>query len=69
MTQDSTRYDVVVIGAGMAGHCTALEAARQGGRVLLLEKTALYGGSTRMCGGAFAFAGTEVQKKNDIPDS
>jgi fumarate reductase flavoprotein subunit len=62
-------YDVIVVGAGMAGHCTALEAARQGARVLLLEKTALYGGSTRMCGGAFAFAGTEVQKRNGIADS
>ncbi|MDB5820471.1 MAG: hypothetical protein JWQ11_4111 [Rhizobacter sp.] len=69
MIQDSTSYDVVVIGAGMAGHCTALEAARQGGRVLLLEKTALHGGSTRMCGGAFAFAGTDVQKEKGIPDS
>lgn len=67
--KDPSKFDVIVIGAGMAGHCAAIEAARQGGHVLLLEKTALYGGSTRMCGGAFAFAGTEVQKKNDIPDS
>lgn len=62
-------YEVVVVGAGMAGHCAALEAARQGKSVLLLEKTAEYGGSTRMCGGAFAFAGTEVQKENGIEDS
>ncbi|GAA5232314.1 FAD-dependent oxidoreductase [Verticiella sediminum] len=62
-------YDVIVVGAGMAGHCAALEAARIGGRVLLLEKTARYGGSTRMCGGAFAFAGTEVQQRNGIDDS
>lgn len=63
------QHDVVVIGAGMAGHCAAIEAARLGARVLLLEKTELYGGSTRMCGGAFAFAGTEVQRRNEIPDS
>lgn len=62
-------YEVIVVGAGMAGHCTAIEAARQGGRVLLLEKTGLYGGSTRMCGGAFAFAGTAVQKAMGIEDS
>lgn len=62
-------FDLIVIGAGMAGHCAALEGARQGGRVLLLEKTDRYGGSTRMCGGAFAFAGTAVQKAQGVPDS
>lgn len=61
--------DVIVIGAGMAGHCTALEAAQSGAAVLLLEKSAHYGGSTAMCGGAFAFAGTDVQQANGIQDS
>ena len=64
-----SEFDLIVIGAGMAGHCAALEGARQGASVLLLEKTERYGGSTRMCGGAFAFAGTEVQKRNGIADS
>jgi fumarate reductase flavoprotein subunit len=62
-------FDVIVVGAGLAGHCAALEAARLNGSVLLLEKTARYGGSTRMCGGAFAFAGTEVQKQAGIADT
>lgn len=65
----STSFDLIVIGAGMAGHCATLEAAQRGARALLLEKTAEYGGSTMMCGGAFAFAGTEIQKKMEIPDS
>ncbi|MBF3851510.1 FAD-dependent oxidoreductase [Burkholderia pseudomallei] len=69
MEKDSNLYDLIVVGAGMAGHCAALEAANLGGRVLLLEKTDVYGGSTRMCGGAFAFAGTEIQKRNGIEDS
>ncbi|GAA4333015.1 FAD-dependent oxidoreductase [Pigmentiphaga soli] len=69
MQDRSTDFDLIVVGAGMAGHCTALEGARQGGRVLLLEKTERYGGSTRMCGGAFAFAGTDIQKKLGIEDS
>ena len=68
-TNQPSSFDVVVIGAGMAGHCAALEAAQRGARALLLEKTAAYGGSTMMCGGAFAFAGTEIQKKMAIPDS
>jgi fumarate reductase flavoprotein subunit len=67
--KDFDRYNLIVVGAGMAGHCAALEAAHLGGRVLLLEKTDVYGGSTRMCGGAFAFAGTEIQKKSGIEDS
>ncbi|MGI4816192.1 MAG: FAD-dependent oxidoreductase [Janthinobacterium lividum] len=69
MSTTQQAFDVIVIGAGMAGHCTALEAARQGGAVLLLEKTARYGGSTRMCGGAFAFAGTAAQQKSGVQDT
>ncbi|MEP7102319.1 MAG: FAD-dependent oxidoreductase [Burkholderiales bacterium] len=65
----TTAVDVIVVGAGMAGHCTALEAANAGAVVLLLEKAARYGGSTRMCGGAFAFAGTDVQQANGITDN
>jgi fumarate reductase flavoprotein subunit len=68
-SNQSPSFDVIVIGAGMAGHCAALEAAQRGARALLLEKTAEYGGSTMMCGGAFAFAGTAIQKKLEIPDS
>ena len=69
MSVDILDFDVIVVGAGMAGHCAALEAARHNASVLLLEKTERYGGSTRMCGGAFAFAGTEVQKQNGIADT
>ena len=39
-----TGYDVVVIGAGVAGVSAALAAARLGKRVLLVEKTTLPGG-------------------------
>lgn len=62
-------FDVVAVGAGMAGHCTALAGAQAGARVALLEKMAQYGGSTAMCGGAFAFAGTDVQREKGIADS
>lgn len=66
---ENPKYDLIVIGAGIAGLCAALEAAHHDARVLLLEKTSQFGGSTRMCGGAFAFAGTDVQKASAIPDS
>jgi fumarate reductase flavoprotein subunit len=69
VSKEIEEFDVIVVGAGLAGHCAALEAAHQKGSVLLLEKTDRYGGSSRMCGGAFAFAGTDIQKKNAIVDT
>ena len=65
----TTVADIVVVGAGMAGHCTALAAAEAGAQVLWLEKTPAPGGSTAMCGGALAFAGTDIQKAKGIQDS
>jgi fumarate reductase flavoprotein subunit len=62
-------YDVIVVGAGWAGHCAAIAALESGARTLLLEKTELYGGSSAMCGGSFAFAGTDIQLENGIKDS
>jgi len=50
-----TRCEVLVLGAGMAGHCAALAAAEAGADVLLLEKAAQPGGSSAMAGGIFLF--------------
>ncbi len=44
-------YDLVVAGAGAAGMTAAAVAASQGMRVLLVEKTALVGGTTAWSGG------------------
>jgi fumarate reductase flavoprotein subunit len=52
--------DVVVLGAGIAGHCAALAAAEAGAQVLLLEKASQPGGSSAMAGGGFVFAGTDL---------
>lgn len=62
-------FDVVVVGAGMAGHCAALAGAQAGAHVLWVEKQSQPGGSTAMCGGALAFAGTDLQKAKGIQDS
>lgn len=62
-------FDVVVIGAGLAGHCAALSAAENGAQVALLEKTAKPGGSTLMSAGSFAFSGTDLQRAAGIEDS
>ena len=61
--------DVVVIGFGGAGACAALESARAGASVLLLEKTAVPGGSTTLSGGIVYAAGTKFQKSEGIEDT
>lgn len=43
--------DVLVIGSGAAGMCAAAVAKLQGLEVLLVEKTAFYGGTTALSGG------------------
>jgi succinate dehydrogenase/fumarate reductase flavoprotein subunit len=66
----SDEFDVVVVGFGMAGGSAALEAARSGARVLVLERAAVYGGTSAMAGGHFYLGGgTAVQKATGIEDS
>ncbi len=67
---DTPAYDVVVVGFGIAGGCAALEAARAGARVLLLEKAAVHGGTSAMSGGHFYLgAGTAVQQATGHEDT
>jgi succinate dehydrogenase/fumarate reductase flavoprotein subunit len=48
----SSSYDVVVIGAGAAGMSAALFAAIGGARTLLVEKTAVVGGTSALSAGS-----------------
>lgn len=70
---DAESYDVVVVGFGIAGGCAALEAARalgDNGRVLLLERAAVHGGTSSMSGGHFYLGGgTAVQRATGHDDS
>lgn len=66
----SDEVDVVVIGFGIAGGCAALEAARAGARVILLERAAEHGGTSAMAGGHFYLGGgTAVQRAVGVEDS
>jgi 3-oxo-5alpha-steroid 4-dehydrogenase len=70
LDEGTERYDVVVAGFGIAGGSAALEAARAGARVLLLERAAVPGGTTCMAGGHFYLGGgTAVQRATGHEDS
>jgi len=62
--------DVVVIGLGGAGAATAIEAARAGAQVTVLERMPVGGGSTVLCGGLlYLGGGTPLQKATGFEDS
>jgi len=66
----SDTVDVVVVGFGIAGACAALEAARAGASVILLERAATYGGTSALAGGHFYLGGgTPVQRATGVDDS
>lgn len=43
------RYDLIVVGGGFAGTCAAIEAARSGVKVLLIDKYNCLGGAASNC--------------------
>lgn len=48
----SLTYDVIVLGSGAAGFATAVTASCRGLKVLLVEKTEAFGGTSAISGGA-----------------
>lgn len=68
MVLDDASYDVLVIGAGTAGLPCAIEAARAGARVLLVDKADRIGGTLHVSGGHLAAAGTRRQRSRGIVD-
>ena len=61
--------DVVVVGGGGAGLAAAIEAARAGARVILLEKNPQLGGTTLRSVGSVTATGTIFQARAGITDS
>ncbi|WP_455675827.1 FAD-dependent oxidoreductase [Pradoshia sp.] len=61
--------DLIIVGAGMAGLCAAVEASEIGANVVVFEKQPNVGGSSLLSGCFMAFAETELQRKLAIDDS
>ena len=53
-------YDVLVVGTGASGMATAVTAASQGLKVLVVEKAPVYGGTTARSGGWLWVPGTHL---------
>lgn len=62
-------FDVIVLGAGLAGYCAVLSSVENGASVLLVEKRDQGGGSTVLSGGFMAFADTPLQRELGIADT
>src|SRR3990170_3267742 len=63
------KADVVIVGAGGAGIAAAIEAARRGGHVVVLDPAAEAGGTARGAGGGTFIAGSPLQERLGIQDS
>ncbi|MGY2122751.1 FAD-dependent oxidoreductase [Nocardia gipuzkoensis] len=64
------RADVVVAGYGIAGVCAAIEAARAGADVLVLERTGGWGGAAALAGGfIYLGGGTPLQQALGFRDT
>ena len=58
---ESKEADIVVIGSGIAGMSAAVQAARQGAKVIVLEKHNATGGDSSICSGNFYCCGSKKQ--------
>lgn len=61
--------DVVIAGAGGAGLSAAIEAAKAGSKVIIIEKQGIIGGATTRSGGKVMAAGTDLQIADGITDT
>jgi succinate dehydrogenase/fumarate reductase flavoprotein subunit len=67
--QDEQTFDVVVVGTGAGGLAAAVAAKKLGLDVLLLEKDAVYGGTTARSGGVLWIPNNPISAARPEPDS
>lgn len=64
-----SEYDVIVVGTGAAGMSSAIVAANEGLKVLIVEKEAFFGGTSAISGGGLWIPNTKQQQARGIKDS
>src|SRR5258708_39522578 len=69
MASEEPEFDGVVAGSGAAGMTAAITAARQGLRVVVIEKTSNFGGSTARSGGGGWIPGNSVLRRAGVRDT
>ncbi|CAM5186324.1 Thiamine thiazole synthase [Castellaniella defragrans] len=67
--KDGTRCDLLVIGAGVSGLTTAIVAAKQGLKVIVVEKAPVFGGTAAFSGGVLWIPGNHVARSAGIRDT
>ncbi len=60
---------MIVVGAGISGLSAALEAARGGARVLVLDMWSVFGGHAVMAEGGLCIVGSPVQERAGVRDT
>ena len=68
-TVQESDADILIVGAGISGLSAALEAARGGATVLVVDMWSIFGGHAVMSTGGLSISGTEYQREQGIVDS
>ena len=67
--QQQESVDLLIIGAGISGLSAALEAARAGVSVLVVDMSTVGGGHAILSNGAVSIVGTPLQERRKVADS
>jgi len=65
----ATQNDIVIVGAGISGLSAALEAARAGADVTVIDMGSVFGGHAVMSSGMVCLVDTPEQRANNVLDS
>src|SRR5947209_12220385 len=66
---NSPPTDIIVVGAGISGLCAALEGARGGASVTVIDMGSVFGGHAVMSSGMVCLVGTPEQRTSHVADS
>jgi len=69
LSQSESKPDVIIVGTGIAGLSAALETARGGARVQLLDMWSVFGGHAVMSTGGLAIVGSPTQRQQNVTDT